>query len=93
VRQRDRSYCPRIVQIVLQSVFVSETIEAVRGWLFRGRENDEHRVTVAIGVTVPSSVEDAITVRPRHLETTITAHVEPRGRHPPDSTARPVRRS
>jgi hypothetical protein len=92
VRQRDWSCRPRIVQIVPQSVFVNETIEAVRGWLFRSGKHDEHRITVAIGDMVPSSVEDAITVRPRHLETVITANVVPREGHPPNSTARTVRR-
>src|ERR1700722_4960827 len=92
MRQCDWSRRPRIVQIVLQSVFVSETIEAVRS-LLRNGTHDEDRVPVAVGVIAPTFAEGAIAVLPRHPEVTIHPKVRQRGwDHPSDSTARSVRR-
>src|SRR6267143_2563785 len=90
VRQRDGSRRPRIVQIVFQSVFVSEAIEAVRRWVLRSGKHNQDRVPV-VGAIAPSPAEDTIAVLPHHPEATIPANVEPRGWvHPPDSTVRPV---
>ena len=93
LRQRDWLRRPCIVQIVPQSVFVTETIEAAGSRPLYRRKHNEDRIPVAVGAIAPSPLEDAITVLPRHPEATVLANVEPRGwDHPPDSTARPVRR-
>src|SRR6266403_224175 len=77
-------------QLVFQSVFVSEAIEAVRRWVLRSGKHNQDRVPV-VGAIAPSPAEDTIAVLPHHPEATIPANVEPRGSvHPADSTVRPA---
>jgi hypothetical protein len=83
-RQRDGSRRPRIVQIVLQFVFVSEAIEAVQRRVLRSGKHNQERVAVVIGAIAPSPAEDAVAVLPHHPEAIVPANVEPRGSvHPP----------
>jgi hypothetical protein len=74
-----RSHRPRIVQMVLQRVFVSEAIEAVTGRVLRSGEHNQHRVPVAVVAIAPSPAEDTIAVLPRYPEATMPVDVEPRG--------------
>jgi hypothetical protein len=75
---------PRVVQIVLQSVFVSKPVQAVtRGGLLTGKHNQDR---VLVAVSAPSPVEDTVAVLPRYLQATSRISVEPRGRvHLPGS--------
>jgi hypothetical protein len=49
-QQRERPHCPRTVQLILQSVFMRQAIEAARRRGIRGGNDGQHRVAVA-GVT------------------------------------------
>jgi hypothetical protein len=63
--------------MILQAVFVSETIETVRsGPLCCGKHNQD-RFPAAVGAVAPCPAEDAIAVLPHHVEAIIIANVEP----------------
>ena len=80
-----RAHRPGTVQVVLQSVFVSETIQAARRRVFRGGKHRENGVPVALA---PSPAEDALAVFAQHLHATIPS-AEPRGWvHVPDPAVR-----
>src|SRR5262249_42816480 len=58
-----RPRSPRLVEVVLQRVFVSEAIEAVRRWVVSGGQHCQNCIRLAV-----MSTEDAFTVLPQHPE-------------------------
>jgi len=74
-----RPHGPRTAQLILQSVFASEAIEAEGCRVLRGRKHGKYAFPVAVGVIAPSSAEDALAVFPQHLEAIIAASAEPKG--------------
>ena len=74
----ERPHRPGTVQVVLQSVFVCETIQAARRRVFRGGKHRQDAVPVAARGLQPSPAEDTLSVLPKHLQATIPS-VRPRG--------------
>src|SRR5882757_4821994 len=73
-----RPYRPCAVQFVLQSIFMSETIEGGRCRMFHRRQHGQYTGQISIGVT-PSSVDDAFAVLPQDLEVAIPICAEKSG--------------
>jgi hypothetical protein len=61
---------PCTVQLVPQFVFVSETIEGSRCWIFNGGEHGQHTGEITVGVTLRST-EDAFAVLPQDMKIAI----------------------
>ena len=59
-----RPHRPRAVEVVLQSVFVCETVEAVGCRVLRSRKHGQHSGPVAVGGIAPFSAEDAFAILP-----------------------------
>src|SRR6516225_1757042 len=76
--KRQRSHCPRFVQLVLQAVFVCQAIEAARRRPPSGGNHGQNSTPVTVGTLVPSSPEDTVAILPQHLEATIPADAGPR---------------
>ena len=62
---------PRLVELILEFVFMRESIEARAGRLVGGRQNDQHGAPVAIIVQAPPFSEDAFAVLPQNLRDTV----------------------
>ena len=74
----ERPHRPRPFQLVLQSVFVSKTIEGGRCRMLRGGQHGQRGCPTTVGVAL-SSTEDEFAVLPQDLEATISTSAEPRG--------------
>ena len=75
----ERPHRPRPVQLILQSVFVSEAIEGGGRRVLRGGQHGQHGGRDRRRRQAPSSAEDAFAVLPQDLEATISTSAEPRG--------------
>src|SRR5258706_10253763 len=65
-KQLEWTHRPRPVQLLLQSIFVSKTIQSGRRRMLRSGEHGQHESRgVAMAI---SSAEDALTVLPENLE-------------------------
>jgi hypothetical protein len=73
-----RPHGPRTVQFVLQSIFVSETLEDGGGRMLRDGPHRQHGTAIAVRARAPSSAEDTITVLPQDLEPVIFLSAEAR---------------
>jgi hypothetical protein len=71
-----RQYRPCAVQFVLQFVFVSETIEGSRCWIFNGGQHDQHTGEITVGETLRSA-EDTFAVLPQNMKIAIRICAEP----------------
>jgi hypothetical protein len=60
----ERPRSPRPVQLILQTIFVSEAIERGRYRMLPGGRHGEHCGAVAIGAPAPCPAEDAFAVLP-----------------------------
>ena len=90
-RELQRPHRPRGVQLILQAVFVSESIEAGGCRMLRGRQYDEHRVPVTIDAPAVSPAEDAVAVLPQDREVALPISVESNRRiHLPPSAFKPA---
>src|SRR5882724_7890784 len=67
--QLEWTHRPRPVQLLLQSIFVSKTIEGGRCGMLRSRQHGQHESRV-VAMAI-SSAEDALTVLPENLEAAI----------------------
>src|SRR6476646_1206908 len=67
--QLEWTHRPRAIQLLLQFIFVSETIEGGRCGMLRSGQHGQHESRV-VAMTM-SSAEDALTVLPDHLEAAI----------------------
>ena len=85
-----RPHRPSTVQRILQSVFVSEAIEAGRCRVLRGGKHRQHGVPRAVGAIAPSSAEDALTVVPGRLQVAIASADPRRWAHLHDSPVTPA---
>ena len=75
-----RPHRPRAIELVLQSVFVRETIEARARRVLGGGQNDEHGAPVAVIAQAPPSAQDAFAVL-RQNPKFIRIHAAQRIRH------------
>ena len=73
-----RPYRPCPVQLVFQSIFVSEMIDGSRCWMFNGRQHGQYTEEVTVGATL-SSAEEAFPVLPQDLEIAILICAEQSG--------------
>jgi hypothetical protein len=62
--------------LILQSVFVSQTINEARRGVFRGGKHRQHGLAVAVTVITPPSAENALTVLAQHCEAVGPARAE-----------------
>src|SRR6267154_27253 len=63
-----RPHYRRTVELILQSVFVSQPINKARRGVVRGGKHGQHGRPAAVTVIAPTSAEDALTVLPQHYE-------------------------
>src|ERR1700686_179944 len=75
----DRTRRPRIVHVVLQLIFVCETIEGAGRRVLRNGADDQHSLPAATGTHAPCSAEDAFAVLPRHVGASVAITGAPRG--------------
>ena len=71
VHELQRPHRPRGVQLVLQSVLVSEPIEARARRVRSDGQNDQHSAPPAISADAPPSAEDTLAILPQNRTTTI----------------------
>jgi hypothetical protein len=77
--ERQRPYRPRVVQLILQFVFVGETSKAGGGWVRRSGQHGQDGASSAVGASAPPPAKDAIVVLPQDLEVALHRSVEPNG--------------
>ena len=70
--ERQGSQRPRLVQHILQAVFVGQTIEVTRAGIFRGGHHDQHGAFLAIIRVTPGSAKSALPILPQDLEVAIS---------------------
>src|SRR6516164_7659032 len=76
VRELQRLHRPLPIQLILQGVFVSQTIEARARRVLGGRQNDQHSAPVAVIADAQPSADDALAVFPQNLRATIRIAVQ-----------------
>ena len=79
VHQIQRPQRPRSVEMVLQSIFVSEPVDAAWARLLAGASYRDELPPAAIGAFAPGSAKDTLSVVPQHLESAVLAAAGPRG--------------
>ena len=86
--KRQRPHRPRVVQLILQSVFVGETSKASGGRVHRSGQHGQHGAAATVGVSAPPPAEDALVVLPQNMEVALYRSAKPNGQVqlPPSAT-------
>ena len=75
MQQVQRPQRPRSAEMVLQSIFVCEPVNAAGGRLLTGASYRQELLSATLGAFAPGSAKDTVSVLPQHLESAVVATI------------------